>query len=96
MAFYMVRHTSGEIYNNFDLPIEPDLSIETWKQLLKEELDSREIAVGDIRATQLSEQYGVKTTEGIIIDTGLPPSKQPSQLVTNAIAFIALTTPPNQ
>lgn len=92
----MVRHSSGEVYNSFDLPIEPDLSVETWKQLLKEELDNREVAVNDIQATQLSEQYGVETAEGIIIDTDLPPSEQPSQLVIDAIGFIALTTPPTQ
>jgi len=95
MAFWMVRHESGRVYTRFELPSEPHLPVQTWAARLQEELGSDGLdilAKGGVECTILSEMYGVEgLSEGIVIDTVLPGSEDPSFKVAGAISAICFT-----
>ena len=96
MAFCMIKHPSGEVYNNFDLPIEPELPPEVWAERIQEELESEGIDIVNIHATQLSESYGCEMTEGIIVSLDPPHGMSPTEATQRAIGFVSFTTPPQQ
>lgn len=95
MAFWMVQHESGEVYTRFELPHEPSLSVETWAERLQEELgeDGLDIlAKSGVQTKVLSEVYGTEgLSEGVVIDTVLQGSEDPSFTVAGAISVICFT-----
>lgn len=81
---------SGEVYSREDLPDSAEMSPEEWAARLTEQIDPSILGQQGIQATNLSEKYGVKTTEGVIIDVSVPRSEQPSRHAQEAVALINL------
>ena len=95
MPFWIVRHESEKVYTRFELPSEPYLPVQTWAERLQEELGSDGLDIlagGGVECTMLSEVYGVEgLSEGVVIDTVLPGSEDPSLKVAGAISAICFT-----